>query len=97
MDKAWDDFYQAYGLVWAARVGNRVNEELARIEGDAVLGPAGMAFADEETVVAEQRVVVYERAESTLRWLWARFVDDDWIESRLGPGAPLGAKEPRGL
>ena len=97
LDKAWDDFYQAYGLVWAARVGNRVNEELARIEGDAVLGPAGMAFADEETVVAEQRVAVYERAESTLRWLWARFVDDDWIESRLGPGAPLGAKEPRGL
>lgn len=95
--RAWDDFYQAYGLVWAARVGARVNEELARIEGGGVLGPGGVAFADEDTVAAEQRVVVYQRTESTLRWLWGRFVDDAWIESRLGPGAPLGAKEPRGL
>lgn len=95
--RAWDDFYQAYGLVWAVRVEARVNEELARIEGGGVLGPGGVEFADEEIITDECRDVAFQRAEATLRWLWRRFVDEAWIEARLGPGAPLGAKEPRGL
>ena len=95
--RAWDDFVQAYGLVWAVRVEARVNEELARIEGGAVLGPQGVTFVDEETVAEEGRDAVYRRAESTLRWLWGRFVDAAWVEMRLGPDAPLGAKETHAL
>ena len=94
---AWDDFSQAYGLVWAVRLEARVNEELARLEGGGVLGPGGVRFEDEEAVAEEDRDAVYRRAESTLRWLWGRFVDEAWVERRLGPGAPLGAKEPDAL
>ena len=94
---AWDDFAQTYGSVWAARVEARVNEELARIEGGGGWGPGGVEFAQEETVGGERREAVYRRAESTLRWLWRRFVDEAWIEARLGPETPLGAKEPSGL
>jgi hypothetical protein len=95
--RAWDDFYQAYGLVWAVRVEARVNEELARLEGGGVLGPGGVRFFEEDLVAEEVRDAVYRRAESTLRWLWGRFVDEVWVEKRLGPGAPLGAKEPDAL
>jgi len=94
---AWDDFYQAYGMVWAIRVEARVNEELARLEGGGLLGPGGVRFFDEELVDEAGRDAVYRRAESTLRWLWERFVDEAWVEKRLGPGAPLGAKEPHAL
>jgi len=93
--RAWDDFYQAYGMVWAIRVEARVNEDLARLEGGGVLGPGGVRFFDEELVDEAVRDAVYRRAESTLRWLWGRFVDEAWVEKRLGPGAPLGAEEPR--
>jgi hypothetical protein len=97
LERAWDDYCQAYGLVWAVRVEARVNEELARLEGGGTLGPGGVRFAEEDLVGEEVRDAVYRRAESTLRWLWGRFVDEAWVEKRLGPGAPLGAKEPQAL
>jgi hypothetical protein len=95
--RAWDDFYQTYGLVWAVRVEARVNQDLARLEGGGRLGPGGVVFPEDSTVTPEQREKAFRRAETTLRWLWQRFVDENWVSSRLGPSAPLGAKEPPGL
>ena len=95
--RAWDDFYQAYGLVWAVRVEARVNQDLARLEGGGRLGPGGVEFPEESLATAEQKEMAFRRAETTLRWLWKRFVDEAWVSSRLGPSAPLGAKEPPGL
>ena len=97
LDWAWGDFVEAYGLVWALRLAARVNEELARISGGGVLGPGGIEFADGDQVSDAERDAVYCRAEETLRWLWSRFVDEAWVESRLGAGAPLGAKERQAL
>ena len=95
--RAWDDFYQTYGLVWAVRVEARVNQDLARLEGGGRLGPSGVEFPEESLATAEQKEMAFRRAETTLRWLWKRFVDEAWVSSRLGPSAPLGAKEPPGL
>tara|TARA_B100000029_G_scaffold475539_1_gene518862 strand:+ start:355 stop:1317 length:963 start_codon:yes stop_codon:yes gene_type:complete len=94
---AWDDFVQAYGIVWAVRVEARVNEDLKRLNCGASLGPRGVGFEDEAAVSPEEQLQAIDRAEQTLRWLWRRFVDASWIDTRLGLGAPLGAKEPRGL
>jgi hypothetical protein len=97
LDWAWGDFVEAYGLVWAVRLSARVNEELQRISGGGVLGPGGIEFADGDRVSDAERDAVYCRAEETLRWLWSRFVDEAWVESRLGAGPPLGAKERQAL
>lgn len=99
LDRAWVDFRDTFGLVWARRVQDRVNEDLRRLDGDAVLGVAGVEFHGERASLPAERDAACERAEATLRWLWRRFVDDEWVESRLGAvaEAPLGANDARRL
>ncbi len=95
LDRAWVDFRDTFGLVWARRVEDRVNEDLRRLGGDVLLGVAGLEFHGEGALLPAERDAASERAEATLRRLWRRFVDDEWVDSRLGASveAPLGATD----
>ena len=88
-----EDYKEFWDKVW----WNRHHILQQRIESGEVEGPGGIEFADGDRVSDAERDAVYCRAEETLRWLWSRFVDEAWVESRLGAGAPLGAKERQAL
>jgi hypothetical protein len=81
-ERLWYDFRNDYGIVWAKRIQDRVNMEAEKEGWSVRLTPHG--FDSEH--VPEPRLSPAEteaRVEHTLRWLLRRFVNDEWIETRL--------------
>ena len=79
-DRVWADFGDLYGTVWATRVRQRLNEELARVPGGPKLEPGGFDWP------AGEARELPEGAERVVRWLLERFVDRAWIDRRLSEG-----------
>jgi hypothetical protein len=84
VDRLWGDFRDRYGIVWARRVLDRVNEAAVRenwpvrlhLEGFLPVDPtAPRPLTPDET----------QHIEHTLRWLLRRFVDPQWIDERIAP------------
>jgi hypothetical protein len=82
IERVWNDFRDFFGVVWARRLLDRVND-IACQEGWAVrLHFEGLAPADPSKPIdltPEQSA----RIESVLRWLLRRFVDPEWIDDRM--------------
>lgn len=87
--RVWSDFREVFGIVWAKRCLDRINQEFAdRERWPAQLGPFGLEWTRSEVSSAE-RVHLEARLEYALRWMLRRFVDPPWIQSRLpAPGNP---------
>jgi hypothetical protein len=79
-DRLWIDFRDAYGIVWAKRVLERVNWSAREEHWAAELTFTGLVWRKPDATEEEQRQTI-ERLKHTLRWLLKRFVNDDWIES----------------
>lgn len=92
MDCAWVDFRDAFGIVWARRVQDRLNDEVDRKNLSIRLTAHGFARAPTRPADAGTEASDRAQAESSLRWLLQKFVDAAWIESRL-PGE-RGASAP---
>lgn len=83
LDWLWRDFRDLFGIVWARRILERVNQ-MGRHE--AWTGRLDLDGFHWDTEPPDSAVL--ERAESTLRWLLRRFVDPDWIDERIGLAEP---------
>lgn len=84
-DVLWFDFMDSFGMVWAKRVMDRVNES-ARHEKWAMQLELHGFVPVAETPTAEELLRTEERIEHTFRWLLKRFVNPEWIDARLkGP------------
>jgi hypothetical protein len=92
-DRLWNDFRDLYGIVWARRVMDRVNDAAVH-EGWPVRlhlhGFAGLDPAHPPSLAPDQ----LQQIERTLRWLLRRFVDPEWIDERIAergiqPSEPL--------
>lgn len=85
-DRVWHDFRDQFGIVWAQRVRERINERSTlenwpvRLERDGFVAQTDGAGND--VAAADPRV------EHTLRWLLRRFVDEPWLNARLGTHPP---------
>jgi len=81
-DRLWNDFRDLYGIVWARRVMDRVNDAAVH-EGWPVRlhlhGFAGLDPAHPPSLAPDQ----FQQIERTLRWLLRRFVDPEWIDERI--------------
>lgn len=86
MDRVWHDFRNTYGLVWARRVQDRINERAAGERWCARLDRHGFRWDPDPS--DRQRQQTAERIDHTLRWLLRRFVDDRWLNARLGVPSP---------
>jgi len=81
-DRAWRDFRDLFGIVWAQRIRDRMNERASqeqwpvRLELHGFVAPGEPADAD----AADDD----PRIERALRWLLRRFVDEAWLNQRLG-------------
>lgn len=84
-ERLWVDFRNAFGIVWAKRVMDRINWT-AREEGwPARLDFAGLVWTQDAPGEDEKRRTI-DRLTDTFRWLLKRFVDEAWIDRRLGTG-----------
>lgn len=81
-ERVWRDFQELFGIVWMKRAMDRINFEFAdREQWPARLGPDGLEWSTPPT--DEQRVAIEARLAYALHWLLRRFVDPEWIDSRL--------------
>jgi len=81
-DVLWFDFMDSFGMVWAKRVMDRVNES-ARHEKWAMHLELHGFVPIAESLSADELLRTEERIEHTFRWLLKRFVDPEWIDARL--------------
>ena len=91
-DQIWTDFFNAFGIVWARRIQDRLNhlmeqEKLGvRLELDGFRWPEPRHSSNRQAITPDppNRELVEQRIEYFLRWLLRRFVDPPWIDQRLG-------------
>ena len=85
-ERVWNDFRETFGIVWTKRAMDRINIEFAsREQWPAQLGPDGLEWPTPPTDAQRQRVearMIYAQ-----HWLLRRFVDPEWIDSRLNDRA----------
>jgi hypothetical protein len=84
-DRIWFDFLDQFGIVWARRIQDRINEMARREKWSVRLELDG--FVDDQAILISTRSVdpaIETRIEHTTRWLLRRFVDTTWIDARIG-------------
>jgi hypothetical protein len=82
LDRLWIDFRDLFGIVWARRIADRINQAAAQANWPVRLLMSGFVPVDPARPLAltpQQS----EQIEQTLRWLLRRFVDPEWIDERL--------------
>lgn len=83
-DTLWFDFMDSFGMVWAKRVMDRLNDSARHEKWAKRLELHGfIPVASSPTLDETERT--NERIEHTLRFLLKRFVDPEWIDARLQP------------
>jgi len=81
-DMLWNDFRSWFGIVWAKRIQDRVNETAEKENWPHRLQPFGfVATEDSSSSIPDSQT--HERIEQTMRWLLRRFADPEWIDARL--------------
>jgi hypothetical protein len=82
LDRVWQDFRDQFGIVWAQRIRERINERgtqenwLVRLER--------LGFVATEQNATANAAVHDLRIEHAVRWFLRRFVDETWLNERLG-------------
>lgn len=84
-DRVWFDFCDAFGIVWSIRIQDRINRTAEQEQWAARLGTEG--FVWDSPLTKKSRQYTEDRMRHTLHWLLRRFVEPDWIDSRLAAGA----------
>lgn len=78
-DASWVLFQDLYGLVWARRIQDRVNQFAGREKWTVLLTHEGFRDSNGQTPSDED----LEKPRDALRWVLTRFADDQWIAEKL--------------
>lgn len=79
-DRLWFDFRDAFGIVWSIRIQDRINQTAEQEKWIVRLGTEGFMW---ETATPDEVQKTEVRLTHTLQWLLRRFVEPDWIDTRL--------------
>jgi hypothetical protein len=79
VDASWALFQDLYGLVWARRIQERVNQFASREQWSVLLTHEGFRDRDGKAPSDED----LEKPRDALRWVLSRFADDQWIAEKL--------------
>lgn len=93
-DRVWFDYRDAFGIVWARRLLERINERAVAEGWPCRLAEGG--FQWDEGVDERRQAETGVRIDHTFRWLLRRFVDPEWIDARLGTSELPGLDAPTG-
>ena len=80
LDRLWIDYRDQFGIVWARRFQDRVNQTAEAENWPARLQLQGLVWSSENAAGDPEAVA---KIETTYRWLLRRFVDPEWIDRRL--------------
>lgn len=89
-DRVWLDFRDYFGIVWAIRMQERINDRAQKEGWSSRLGPFGFEWNLQNSPEELQRT--RQLMEHALRWHLRRFVDPGWIDERLNE-APSPVQE----
>lgn len=80
----WADFRDYYGLVWAKRVMDRLNQLFARDKLPIQVGIGGVIWNEggKPTTSSECDAII-KQADKSVFWILGRFVDNEWLGKRL--------------
>lgn len=87
-DRVWNDFRDHFGIVWARRIQDRLNDTAKKEAWPCRLELHG--FHWDEPVDPAARQKAEGQIEHALRWILRRFVDPEWIDRRLGKESGVG-------
>ncbi len=90
LDGLWEDYRNLFGIVWSRRLQDRLNAVASQQKWPLRVAPSGFHWS--QTITREQRQETEIKVEQSLRWMLRRFVDPEWIDSRLHP---LTGESPR--
>lgn len=79
VEHTWLLFQDLYGLVWARRVEDRVNQFAKREKWGVLLTLEGFRHESGRSATAEE----LQKPRDAFRWVLGRFADEAWIRSRL--------------
>lgn len=79
VDASWSLFQDLYGLVWAKRIQDRVNQFAVREQWNVLLTHEGFRDANGNSPSDQD----LEKPRDALRWVLTRFADDQWISDKL--------------
>lgn len=88
-ERLWLDFVDQFGLVWAKRVMDRLNEAARHENWSAEFQWHGILRNPQAT--DDERSRTNARVEHNTRWLLKRFVNPEWIEKRLTTADPAAS------
>lgn len=84
LDALWSEFRHDFGVVWARRIQDAINETSRKSKWGVVLTPHGFKGTHGEASSAESLPPkTIGEMEASLRWWLRRFVSDEWISKRL--------------
>jgi hypothetical protein len=81
-DRAWLDFRNSYGAIWALRIAERLNAASRTANWDFVCRWRGLQFGRDRGSMNHDDATA-DAIEQALRNLLRRFVSNDWIDARL--------------
>ncbi len=85
-NRVWKDFRDCFGVVWALRITERVNQSARDYRWSIRLTWPGFVLADEPTGLPD-RSAFSPQVELSLGTLLRRFVSQEWIDTRMGDQA----------
>jgi hypothetical protein len=77
--RVWLDFRDWFGVLWTKRVMDRLNQTAEAKQWPVRFGLDGIAWQEESALDSQHDAEI----EHTLRWLFRRFTNDEWIDRRL--------------
>ena len=92
-DRLWFDFRDVFGIVWSIRIQDRINATADKEQWTVRLGPEG--FNWDKNTTEDKRRQSESRLVHTLYWHLRRFVENEWIEERLGTPCPESLTSPQ--
>ncbi len=87
LDRVWLDFRDAFGVVWALRILERMNASANRYDWPVSLTWQG--FCPRESATFEESPAAVEES---FRTLLRRFVSPEWVDLRIGSSQPEAAR-----
>lgn len=90
-DRVWRDFQDAFGIVWARRIMDRINHTARKENWSARLEAHGFVWNDNTSFKDKEHT--QSRIDHALRWHLRRFVDPEWIEERHLQSHEVSAEE----
>ena len=94
IERAWFEFRDTFGIVWAKRVLDRFNLFAGREHWPVVLTMQGLVCLRSHETIAQLTAGDRERVEQRFCWILKRFVDPPWLNERLGTTALDAAQDP---